>query len=400
MRKSLLLIALLALPALSRVASAAPAENGIFVNTDTVNGIFVNTGIPNGIFVNGIFVNGIFVNGRDVSNGQVTAAVFGDETIGGVKPFQAYKPDHYLYYPHVEGTGLAGWTWEWAVGGWVWRTGQWFEGTIMPIGIYDKASGVTETATARITHVYPATSGEMLLHQVEVQAFDAAGNAHWFPMCGVDQNSARIPAIALRGEWSLAEGSSVGGDHISDSPHRVTFACVTGALGKCAATCDSKALCAATGVPTSLGYKRWAAPEWRTVDGVPYWRDYALDHQACTRMIRADYCGDGRAWTATGTKIDVYDRAHINVAEKTLSATWMYEATWNENGAVRIDCDRLYEGPVTCPSTSTAPWAVISSTTSWACSRSDGLDDSRARLGNLRQRTLLLPLPTPTFPRW
>ena len=379
MRNCLLLIALLALPA---TASATPATNGIFVNTDALNGIFVN---------------GIFVNGRNITNGQVTAAVFGDETIGGVKPWQAYKPGHYLHYPHVSGTGLAGWAWEWAVGGWVWRSGDWFEGTVMPIGIYDKATGTTETATARIVDVASHAGVGMLLHTVEVQAFDASNNEHWAPLCGTDAYGTPIPAIALRGEWSLAEWSSSGGDQISDSPYRVTFSCANGALGKCAATCTDPTLCTLLGVPTALGYKRWAAPEYAYVDGTWLLRDYALDHQACTRMVRADYCGDGRTWTETGTPIDVYDRTRINAAEKAGSAAWMYEATWNADGAVRISCDRIKEGPVTCPSGSSAPWELASSTTSYACYIDNGLTNAAARLGNLRQKTIALPIPPRPF---
>ena len=34
-------------------------------------------------------------------------------------------------------------------------------------------------------------------------------------------------------------------------------------------------------------------------------------HQACTRLVRADYCGNGVYHTATGTSIDVYDSLNI-----------------------------------------------------------------------------------------
>jgi hypothetical protein len=385
MRNSLLVIGLLVLPI---TASATPATNGIFVNTETLNGIFVNTGV----------INGIFVNGRNMSNGYVTAAALGDETIGGVRPsWQAYKPDHYLYYPHVEGTGLAGWAWEWAVGGWVWRSGAWFQGTVMPAGVYDRTTGTTEIATIRIADIWSYPGVNMLLHTVEVQGFDASNTEHWEPLCGRDAYQQPIPAIMLRGEWSLAEWSSIGGDQISDSPYRVTFACATGALGKCAADCTDKPLCKLLGVPNALGYKRWAPPEQVLVDGTWVWRDYALDHQACTRMVRADYCGDGRTWTATGTPIDVYDRTRLNTAEKASSWYWMYEATWNADGAVRISCDRLYEGPVTCPSGGSAPWALALTTTSYACYTDDGMTNPSARLGNLRQKTIALPLPTTPF---
>lgn len=372
MRKTLLLIAWVLVPGL---ASATPANNGIFVNTSTMNGIFVN--------------------GRELSNGYVTAGVFGDETINGVRPFEAYKPGHYLYYPHVDGTGLAGWAWEWAVGGWVWRTGAWFEGTVLPAGVYDKTTGKTEIVTLRIAKVAAPSSAAMLLHTIEVRSTDQANVESWVPLCGRDDNQQPIPAIVLRGEWSMLESSSVGGDQISDSPYRVTFACTTGALGKCAATCTDAQQCAAAGVPYALGYKRWAAPHLAfDSTGKLVWRDYALDHQACTRMVRADYCGDGRSWTATGTPIDVYDRTLINTKTTAGSALWMYEATWNENGAVRISCDRLTEGPVSCPIGGDAPWSTILKT-SYACYSTDGMEDSVARVGNLRRKYIALPLPFP-----
>lgn len=378
MRTRLLFAAFLAVPTL---ALAAPAENGIFVNTNTLNGIFVNTSTT----------NGIFVNGRDMSNGYVTAAVFGDETIGGVRPsVQAYKPGHYLHYPHVDGTGLAGWTWQWDTGGWVWRTGEWFQGTVMPIGVYDRTTGKTEIATARISSVFAIEGVSMLLHRVEVQTFDASNNERWAPMCGSDGYGNDTFAIALRGEWNHEQSSANGGDQISDSPYRVTFACVNGALGKCAAECTDKVMCSILQVPFALGYKRWAAPHTQIVDGTPMWRDYALDHQACTRMVRADYCGDGRSWTATGTSIDVYDRTQINRAEKAAAPFWMYEATWNEDGAVRISCDRLNEGPVTCGGTGSAPWDKLP-TTSYACYSNDGMTNAAARLGNLRRQTIVIP---------
>ncbi|NVB82033.1 MAG: hypothetical protein HOV81_26870 [Kofleriaceae bacterium] len=378
MRTSLLLIALLALPS---VASATPAENGIFVNTEVMNGIFVNSG--------------------SLSSGYVTAAVFGDETIDGVRPtWEAYKPGHYLYYPHIEGTGLAGWAWEWAVGGWVWRSGEWFEGTVMPAGLYNKDTGKTETITVRIADVtsYAEYGVGMLLHNIEVQSKDASGAETWVPMCGTYTNlfgaQSPVPAIALRGEWSLAEYSPVGGDHISDSPYRVTFACASGALGKCAADCTDKGICSLLGIPNALGYKPWTPP----IVG-PYGtvlRDYAAEHQACTRMVRADYCGDGHPWTATGTQIDVYDRMGVNTAVMAGTPYWMYEATWNEDGAVRIACERLNGGAVTCPNYSSAPWAAIApATTYWACFKGDGMNDPAARLGNLRRQTIALPPITP-----
>lgn len=82
-------------------------------------------------------------------------------------------------------------------------------------------------------------------------------------------------ALPLVGRWDET------GAHIDDGT--ITFACTNGALAKCA---------------------RWGYKPWKTFKGKPL-RDY---HQACTRMVRADYCGNGVGHTQNGTPIDVYDR--------------------------------------------------------------------------------------------
>jgi hypothetical protein len=58
-------------------------------------------------------------------------------------------------------------------------------------------------------------------------------------------------------------------------------------------------------------------------------------HQACTRMARADYCGDGRPHTVTGTPIDIFDRLKNPVQiEGTKSlVNWSIEAEWGPEGA-------------------------------------------------------------------
>jgi len=55
------------------------------------------------------------------------------------------------------------------------------------------------------------------------------------------------------------------------------------------------------------GYKPW-----KVVNGQSLW----AYHQACTRMMRADYCGDGRPHTREGTPIYIDDRLIHNPQEK------------------------------------------------------------------------------------
>lgn len=96
---------------------------------------------------------------------------------------------------------------------------------------------------------------------------------------------------------------------------RFSLSCTSGAVAKC----------------VRLGYKPWS----KAADGTQL-----LDHhRACVRMIRADYCGDGRSHTRDGTKIDVYDRLGIQVAENL--STMRFEAAWSPDGAVCVARTRL-----------------------------------------------------------
>lgn len=61
------------------------------------------------------------------------------------------------------------------------------------------------------------------------------------------------------------------------------------------------------------------------------------EYQACTRMLRADYCGTG-ANTQSGITVDVAD----NLGKAWVHAgTWKPEAAWSKDGAVCIDAERF-----------------------------------------------------------
>jgi ADYC domain/Pentapeptide repeats (8 copies) len=123
------------------------------------------------------------------------------------------------------------------------------------------------------------------------------------PFCGVDVSGVPVEAIGLEGRWDYREGVSGGGSHIDD-PGAFTFACRNAALGKC----------------VELGYKPWAS-----VGGV----SLKNHHQACTRMLRADYCGNGTSYTLDGTPINLYDDLGIQADAE----DWPFEAEWGPAGA-------------------------------------------------------------------
>jgi hypothetical protein len=62
-------------------------------------------------------------------------------------------------------------------------------------------------------------------------------------------------------------------------------------------------------------------------------------HQACTRMVRADYCGDGRPFTLDGRVINVYDGLGV----QTDTEQWTFEAEWSGQGAVCLSQQRVYQ---------------------------------------------------------
>ena len=66
--------------------------------------------------------------------------------------------------------------------------------------------------------------------------------------------------------------------------------------------------------------------------------DLGDHHQACTRMVRADYCGDGEHHTENGTVIDVEDDLSINVHESETNEN--IEAAWGPDGALCLNNPR------------------------------------------------------------
>jgi len=128
----------------------------------------------------------------------------------------------------------------------------------------------------------------------------------WDPLC-VDQEGNAHNAIILDEIWDPATGArtEVGGG-------AVTFACQGAALAKCA----------------DWGYLPWADLEGLSLKDM---------HQACTRMVRADYCGDGSAHTVDGTLIHVLDE--LGIQEDDDGLDYGIEAEWGPDGATCLNVE-------------------------------------------------------------
>ncbi len=147
--------------------------------------------------------------------------------------------------------------------------------------------------------------GDKQMSWYQIQAWNPVAQ-EWENPCVPSGDHPNPRALVLGGEWDLT-----GAHH--DAAGKITFACENGDLSKCA----------------TWGYKPWAVREGHSL---------ADAHQACTRMARADYCGDGQSHTTERTIIEYYDtlglQARMTVAEKgwdpKLTA---FEAAWGPDGA-------------------------------------------------------------------
>jgi ADYC domain len=172
------------------------------------------------------------------------------------------------------------------------------------------------TATLTIASLRVASNG------VTYYVVSTASGGRKSYVCGVDAAGTPTPLLMLDGRWNENEGVAGGGGWIDD-PTALTLACSGSALEKC----------------VDMGYAPWQSA--REVSLRPY-------HQACTRLVRADYCGDGRAWTSDGRSVNVYDKLGI----QNDTEAWSLEAYWAPQGAACLNVARskliIGQGDNTC----------------------------------------------------
>jgi hypothetical protein len=130
------------------------------------------------------------------------------------------------------------------------------------------------------------------------------------PLCAPDHEGRRLG-------FPLAGRRTATGAFGPGPPGAFELICTSGAVGKC----------------VRLGYHPWAtAPDGRSM------REYL---NACIRMMRADYCGDGRSWTRDGTPIRFRGRADRQ--RRAWGRTDAFEAGWRATGAVCVRRTRIAE---------------------------------------------------------
>lgn len=162
---------------------------------------------------------------------------------------------------------------------------------------------------------YPYAVGTTYLYGLEHQAKDGT----WVTSCGPDAADMAV-AIPTEGTWDHT------GQKVYSRTH-FTFACTSGVMGKC---------------------YRWGYRPWEPTATPSMWDG----HQACTRLARADYCGNGYSWTKDGTTINMWDAIGPDVVMKieaderyNEAGGFLFEAGWDEGGARCLSHYRWYDLP-------------------------------------------------------
>ncbi|MEZ4448307.1 MAG: ADYC domain-containing protein [Nannocystaceae bacterium] len=247
------------------------------------NGFRLNGFRLNGFRLNGFRLNGEALAGEGDEHVRLTAVVLSD----GVS-----LSSRWIYEGELKGYAYP-----------TVRSGSDLIGARLYFEVVE--GGVDRTRTVKVADVTPpGPTTSVWLYDLDVRDEDGA----YEPLC-TDGEGARTQAIVIEDLWDADSG-----DRVRPLPSgAVTFACLGAALAKCV---------------------QWGHVPWESVDGV----NLADHHQACTRAVRADYCGDGTPHTTDGTEIHILDLLGIETPAEGEIAT---EAEWGPDGATCVDLDHL-----------------------------------------------------------
>lgn len=273
------------------LATDGVPEEVIETSDDAVvqgNGVRLNGEYLNGAHLNGVYLNGVALNGVRLNGNALGGTLLSDVRVDG-SVISARRG-----LQRISGAALVG---------------SIFSATLSDGSAAEvRIDGFAELSPPHAAH--------------DVFTYDVVsrpvGSPTWTPLCGMEAG-ARVRAIAMAGRWDYRVGVVGGGSKIAD-PNALTFACRGAAIAKC----------------VEMGYKPWATTSVCS-GGSCSTVSLADHHQACTRLIRADYCGNGEAHTRNGRPVNVFDGLGIQNDTQLL---WLMEAEWDAQGARCISIDR------------------------------------------------------------
>lgn len=242
----------------------------------------------NGVSLNGTSFNGIGLNGVSL-NGQLNGVSLNGVSVNGVS---------------LNGSGINGVSLNGSDEGVVAAIDVALEGTAL---VATTADGTRIAGQAWVGATLPATVGDEIV-ELEITAVEVDDGLEWYSLAFEGTPLCEGRGLFVAGVW---DDTGARHDALADGEFAHSFSCDDGALAKC----------------IDWGY----APFTVGADA----------HQSCTRMVRADYCGDGTPHTANGTVIDVFDS--LGVQQTDASVDLEFEAGWGPNGAMCVSRSRYQE---------------------------------------------------------
>jgi len=254
--------------------AAATATNGVKLNGVKLNGVKLNGTTLNGVKLNGVKLNGVKLNGTTLSGVRLSGSLLVNSS-----GFPILKGTTFDIETAIEGV-----------------VGELMITEVVAAGDVGYGSNVSMS---------PSNS-DVYLYRASYRVPKGDTTATWQQLCDGGY------AIAVKGRWDV---DNPGGKDPATDDSYITFSCMDGAIAKCI---------------VGLGYKPWMSLKVPVVGGGAFYVDGDRYHQACVRMVRGDYCGNGWATTQDGTAIDVWDGAGY------LVRTWApygFEGEWRPDGA-------------------------------------------------------------------
>jgi len=259
-------------------------------NSEALNGIYLN-----GIYLNGIYLNGIYLN----------SSLLNGATVGGVGFLDGLDPDgNQVTCVELDKK----------------------QGKLTVINGTDDCDDKPESdekvkgedvVDTELTFTSPEGEYRLYIDEAEKDPDHGGHHLHLYhysisaevkgengwtgvtsPLC-YDGAGNPTEALLIPGSWHQGTGTRT-----EDSLNTVTVACRHAALAKC----------------VEWGYPPGEEPEL---------------HQACVRLVRADYEGIGDAHTANGTTIYISDDEDINTEDD--DPDLVKEAEWGPDGAVCLN---------------------------------------------------------------
>ncbi len=190
-----------------------------------------------------------------------------------------------------------------------------YTGTSMKATPSDQGVEVDGTALTGINMVGNLTDGGTMDLRVDGITWNSVAGVYlynlkyyngstWEWVCGTDTGGNPIAAMPIMKAYLHPTYDE------DEDQSRFSFGCVNAAIAKCAL----------------WGFKPWDTAYPETYSSSTKYRNISTSHQACQRLVRADYCGNGISHTRNGTPIDVYDALGIqnpdNIGGNTLEADW------------------------------------------------------------------------------